>query len=66
MIPRKFAENSARTKNYRSTQNVLDAARAVIDRNKYRTPKALFSERGVGDKIILYEASDDPRPRRLM
>ena len=45
--------------NYRSTQNVLDAARAVIDRNKYRTPKALFSERGVGDKIILYEAVDD-------
>ena len=45
--------------NYRSTQNVLDAARAVIDRNKYRTPKALFSERGAGDKIILYEAVDD-------
>ena len=45
--------------NYRSTQNVLDAARAVIDRNQYRTPKALFSERGAGDKIILYEAVDD-------
>jgi DNA helicase-2/ATP-dependent DNA helicase PcrA len=45
--------------NYRSTQNVLDAARAVIDRNQYRTPKKLFSERGAGDKIILYEAVDD-------
>lgn len=45
--------------NYRSTQNVLDAARAVIDRNQYRTPKQLFSERGAGDKIVLYEAVDD-------
>ncbi len=45
--------------NYRSTQTVLDAARAVIDRNPNRTPKALFSDRGRGDKITLYEASDD-------
>jgi DNA helicase-2/ATP-dependent DNA helicase PcrA len=45
--------------NYRSTQTVLDAARAVIDRNPNRTPKALFSDRGRGDKIILYEGTDD-------
>lgn len=45
--------------NYRSTQTVLDAARAVIDRNNYRTPKHLFSDRGKGDKILLYEAGDD-------
>ena len=45
--------------NYRSTQNVLDAARSVIDRNQYRTPKHLFSERGTGDPITLYEAADD-------
>jgi DNA helicase-2/ATP-dependent DNA helicase PcrA len=45
--------------NYRSTQTVLDAARAVIDRNPNRTPKALFSDRGRGDKIIIYEATDD-------
>jgi DNA helicase-2/ATP-dependent DNA helicase PcrA len=45
--------------NYRSTQGVLDAARAVIDRNPYRTPKRLFSERGAGEKITLYEAVDD-------
>lgn len=45
--------------NYRSTQNVLDAARAVIDRNAYRTPKRLFSDRGRGDRIVLYEANDD-------
>ena len=45
--------------NYRSTQTVLDAARAVIDHNPNRTPKALFSERGRGEKIVLYEATDD-------
>ena len=45
--------------NYRSTQTVLDAARAVIDANPHRTPKALFTERGGGEKITLFEATDD-------
>ena len=45
--------------NYRSTQTVLDAARAVIDHNRHRTPKRLFTERGTGDKIKLYVARDD-------
>ncbi|MBA4419632.1 MAG: hypothetical protein C0391_00615 [Anaerolinea sp.] len=45
--------------NYRSTQTVLDAARAVIDRNRHRTPKALFTERGSGEKVHLYVARDD-------
>lgn len=45
--------------NYRSTQNVLDAAQAVIDQNNNRTPKKLFTERGQGAKIVLYEAADD-------
>ena len=45
--------------NYRSTQTVLDAARAVIDRNFNRTPKRLFSDRGAGERIVLYEAVND-------
>lgn len=45
--------------NYRSTQTVLDAARAIIDRNLNRTPKALFTSRGHGEKITLYESVDD-------
>ncbi len=45
--------------NYRSTQTVLDAARAVIDRNKHRTRKHLFSERGMGERLVLYEAVDE-------
>ena len=45
--------------NYRSTQNVLNVARAVIDQNKSRTPKALFTNRKAGLPITLYEAVDD-------
>lgn len=45
--------------NYRSTQSILDVAMAIIDRNPYRTPKRLFTERGQGDKIVLHEALDD-------
>ncbi|MHC1781981.1 MAG: ATP-dependent helicase [Anaerolineaceae bacterium] len=45
--------------NYRSTQNVLDAAREVIDKNSNRTRKNLFSENGEGEKIVLFEAVDD-------
>ncbi len=42
--------------NYRSTQTVLDAARAVIDQNPNRTPKALFTDRGGGPRVTIYEA----------
>jgi len=47
--------------NYRSTQTVLDAATAVINLNRHRTPKRLQSmpELGQGEKIVIYEASDD-------
>ena len=42
--------------NYRSTQIVLDAARAVIDKNTHRTPKALFTEQNGGAPLTLFEA----------
>ena len=45
--------------NYRSSQNILDAARAVIDQNINRTPKELFTDHGSGEKIVLFEAEDD-------
>jgi DNA helicase-2/ATP-dependent DNA helicase PcrA len=45
--------------NYRSTQAILDVAMAIIDRNPYRTPKRLFTDRGQGKKVNLYEAADD-------
>ncbi|MFL7893375.1 MAG: ATP-dependent helicase [Anaerolineales bacterium] len=45
--------------NYRSTQNILDVAMAVIDRNPNRTPKKLITQRGKGEKIVLRETYDD-------
>ena len=45
--------------NYRSHQNILDAAMGVIDRASNRRKKKLFSDRGPGEKIFFYEARDD-------
>ena len=44
--------------NYRSTQNILDAAMAVIDKNAHRKRKELFTDRGRGDKLVLQETFD--------
>ena len=45
--------------NYRSTQNILDIARAVIDRNRHRTPKALHTDQGPGQRANVYEAFNE-------
>jgi DNA helicase-2/ATP-dependent DNA helicase PcrA len=45
--------------NYRSTQRILDAAMAVIDRLPGRHKKRLFTERGVGPRIAVHEAYDE-------
>ena len=45
--------------NYRSTQTILDAANAVIERNVSRKPKSLWTEAGHGDKIVRYHADDE-------
>ena len=44
--------------NYRSTQNILDAAGAVIKNNRARKGKSLWTEHGSGDKITYYQAVD--------
>tara|TARA_B100001123_G_C15337478_1_gene1033422 strand:- start:480 stop:2717 length:2238 start_codon:yes stop_codon:yes gene_type:complete len=46
-------------RNYRSTQTILDAASAVIARNKNRPEKRLYTEREGGEKIRAYRAGDD-------
>jgi DNA helicase-2/ATP-dependent DNA helicase PcrA len=45
--------------NYRSTQNILDTAMSIIDRNTNRSPKKLFTERGEGEKIFIRETYDE-------
>lgn len=45
--------------NYRSTQIILEAARNLIDNNRQRTPKKLFTQRGKGVPIAVYEAYDE-------
>ncbi|MDR1600640.1 MAG: UvrD-helicase domain-containing protein [Oscillospiraceae bacterium] len=46
-------------RNYRSTQNILDAANQVIANNASRKDKTLWTERGEGDKIVVFKAFDE-------
>lgn len=43
--------------NYRSRQNILDAAMGVIDRAQNRRKKKLFSDRGAGEKNLLLRSA---------
>jgi DNA helicase-2/ATP-dependent DNA helicase PcrA len=42
--------------NYRSTQTILDSATAIIAQNKQRKQKELWTDKGAGDPIVVYEA----------
>lgn len=41
--------------NYRSTENILNAANAVIKNNRQRKDKALWSELGAGEKVLCHK-----------
>ncbi len=45
--------------NYRSTQNILDGANAVIAHNEQRKGKNLWTSNGVGDKIKINTLNDE-------
>ena len=45
--------------NYRSTQTILDAAQNVVQRNRLRKDKRLWTALGAGEKIVLHEAFDE-------
>jgi DNA helicase II / ATP-dependent DNA helicase PcrA len=45
--------------NYRSTQNILSAANAVVSRNASRKPKNLWSDQGAGPLITGYVADSE-------
>ncbi|MEW6567279.1 MAG: UvrD-helicase domain-containing protein [Chloroflexota bacterium] len=52
--------------NYRSTQTILDAAMAVIDRQSGRHRKRLFTDHGRGEAIAYYEAYDEAGEARFV
>ncbi len=47
------------SQNYRSTQTILDSAYGVISKNTSHPILKLWTENEVGEKIVLYEASNE-------
>lgn len=45
--------------NYRSYSNILDAANAIIEHNQHRLGKNLWTDRGAGEPIRIFEAISD-------
>src|SRR5436853_195901 len=52
--------------NYRSTNNVLEAANAVITNNRERKPKELWSELGDGEPVRVLEVEDEHAEARFV
>lgn len=52
--------------NYRSTQNILTAANAVITNNAGRREKKLWTDQGAGDNIIGYVADNEHDEARFI
>ena len=46
-------------RNYRSTQNIVNAANSVIAKNQGRIPKKVYSRKEAGEKIQVFTASTD-------
>lgn len=45
--------------NYRSTRTILSAANSIIEKNRRRKPKTLFTENGTGEAISLFAAQNE-------
>lgn len=45
--------------NYRSTKKILQAANAVINNNRNRRPKKLWTQNADGEQIVYYRARDE-------
>lgn len=45
--------------NYRSTQNIVNAANSIISKNKEQIPKEIWTDNGEGNKIKLLCATDE-------
>ncbi|MEI7760288.1 MAG: UvrD-helicase domain-containing protein [Thermoleophilia bacterium] len=60
------AHSIALEQNYRSTNAILGAANAVIENNRDRKPKRLFSELGQGDPVQVVEVEDEHTEARFV
>lgn len=45
--------------NYRSTKKILQAANEVIQHNRHRRPKKLWTQNADGEQIVYYRANDE-------
>jgi|TARA_Y100000310_G_scaffold344730_1_gene459107 DNA helicase-2/ATP-dependent DNA helicase PcrA len=45
--------------NYRSTKTIIEASNSIIEKNKNRREKRLFTENDTGEKLSLYGAVDE-------
>src|SRR6266566_2902320 len=52
--------------NYRSTNTILESANAVIENNRERKPKNLWSELGEGEPVRVIEVEDEHAEARLV
>lgn len=52
--------------NYRSTQNILDAANSVISNNKGRMGKSLWTSNGDGNKVFVYTGTNEYNEARYI
>ena len=52
--------------NYRSTQNILQAANHVVRKNRYRKEKKLWTENPGGDLLTFYVAEDETDEARFV
>ncbi len=52
--------------NYRSTQNILQAANRVVRKNRYRKEKKLWTENPGGDLLTFYVAEDEEDEARFV
>jgi DNA helicase-2/ATP-dependent DNA helicase PcrA len=60
------AKTIALEQNYRSTNNILEAANGVIAHNRERKPKNLWSELGEGDPVRVIEVEDEHAEARYV
>jgi ATP-dependent DNA helicase UvrD/PcrA len=60
------AKTIALEQNYRSTNNILEAANGIIENNRDRKPKNLWSELGEGDPVRVIEVEDEHAEARYV